>query len=67
MNTVVLHMLHVDNTYGENGRYTYTASFNVPKIVLLIIIYSDTFLKTNIPLSAPMIELDPSKHTGSTV
>jgi len=47
---------------------TYTQFFfNVPKIILLIIIYSDTFLKTNIPLSAPIIELDLSKHTGSTV
>lgn len=60
-------MLHVDDRYGENGRYTYTVSFNMPKIILLLIIYSDTFLKTNFPLSAPMIEVDPSKHTGSTV
>jgi hypothetical protein len=68
MNTVVLHLLHVDNRYGENGRYIHIQFFlNVPKIVLLIIIYSDTFLKTNIPLSAPIIELDFSKHTGSTV
>jgi len=39
----------------------------MPKIVLLIIIYSDTFLKTIILLSAPIIEPDSSKHTGSTV
>jgi hypothetical protein len=37
------------------------------KIVLLIIIYSDKFLKTNISLSAPIIKLDLSKHTESTV
>jgi len=67
MNTVVLHLLHVVDRYGEKGRYTYTVFFNVLKIVLLKIIYSDTFLKINIPLSAPIIELDLSKHTGSTV
>lgn len=40
---------------------------NEPKILLLIIINSNRSLKTNIPLSAPIIELDISKHTGSTV
>lgn len=67
MNTVVLHLLHVFDMYAENCRYIYTVFLNEPKILLLIIINSNRSLKTNIPLSAPIIELDISKHTVSTV
>jgi hypothetical protein len=52
--------------YGENGRYIFTIFLNVPKILLPINYYISS-LKTNIPLSAPVTELDLSKHTGSTV